>query len=66
MFRMKRLIKEAVETPGSPIAVVPETGQSASIVLTGLFKRISRQSENPAWLDYVVIQHEACSSQGTL
>lgn len=31
LFRTKRLIKEAIETQSSPIAVVQETGQLVSI-----------------------------------
>lgn len=31
LFRMKRLIKEAIESLSSPIAVAQETGQSGSI-----------------------------------
>lgn len=39
LFRIKRLIKEAIETPSSPIAAVQETGQLVSIYCpTRLFK----------------------------
>ena len=31
LFRIERLIKEAIETPSSPIAVVQETGQLVSL-----------------------------------
>lgn len=31
LFRIKRLIKEAIETPSSPIAAVQETGQLLSV-----------------------------------
>ena len=30
LFRIKRLIKEAIETPSSPIAVLQEAGQLVS------------------------------------
>lgn len=61
LLRIKRLVKEAIETPSSPIAMVQETGQLVSIHCPhqSVEDRISRQSENITWLNYVVVQHQA-------